>query len=130
LELSSYKFDKLVIQGNEGEVSVSSYGIHVEYANNAVINGNSVKAPDVGIFTNEIYNSSIVGNSCLIYGTGANGWGVRVNGNSSYNTINGNSLRDTGAGRSTGAWGVIFATTVTYTGGVFANVTQGFVTNV
>jgi hypothetical protein len=126
---STYTFDKLVIQGNEGDVLASSYGIHVEYANNAIINGNSVKAPDVGIFANEIYNSSVVGNTCLVFGTGVTSWGIRVNGNSAYNVINGNALRDTGNTRTTGAWGIIFASTVTNSG-VFGNVTQGFATTV
>jgi hypothetical protein len=123
------KFEKLVILGNEGEVSVSSYGIHVEYANNAVISSNNLKAPDVAIFTNEINNSSIMGNTGLLYGTGVNAWGVRLSGNCSYNSVTGNTMKDTGSGRSTGAWGVIFASTVTFSG-IFNNVTQGFITNV
>jgi hypothetical protein len=126
---STYTFDKLVIQGNEGDVLTSSYGIHVEYANYAAINGNSVKAPDVGIFTNEIYNSSIVGNSCLVFGTGVTSWGIRVSGNSAYNVISGNSIRDTGNNRTSGSYGIIFVSLVTFSS-IIGNVTQGFTTPV
>lgn len=125
---SSYPFDRLVIEGNTGEVTVASYGIHVDYANHASIVGNSVKAPDVGLYISNAKNSTVVGNSALLYGSGATSWGVRLNGDTSYTVVSANSLRDAGSGR-TSAIGIVFQSTVIYSG-AFGNITQGFGTNV
>jgi hypothetical protein len=80
----------------------------------------------VGIIATECASPAITGNSVKLTGSGANGYGIRLAGSTSYGVVSGNAIWQ--GGTHTASWGVIFASTVTYSG-IFSNVTRGFVTN-
>lgn len=124
----SHYFDGVVIQGNEGNVNFDSYGIQAEYVHNGVINSNSIKSPRIGIYCHEHQNTVISGNNILLYGSGTASYGIRMQGQSAYSVINGNTIKDSGRRRAS-AVGVAFTSTV-ISSGVYNNIIKGFETSV
>jgi hypothetical protein len=123
---ATYRFERVTVAGNAAQTNVSANGIQVDFTDGAAITGNVVTAPSVGIISTDSANPAITGNSVKLTGSGANGYGIRLSGTTSYGVVSGNAIWQ--GGTHTASWGVIFAPTVTYSG-IFSNVTRGFVTN-
>jgi hypothetical protein len=122
---SAYNFENPVINGNKTRVKISNYAIQVEQADNASITGNSCLAPSLGIFVRSNNNGAIGSNSLKINGTGTTSWAIRLDSDTSYMSVTGNSMRYSGSGHTT-VHGVSVSLTNTNYNGVFCNVGQGF----
>lgn len=111
------------ILGNNCEVKTSGYGIQLDYAESVSIIGGSITAPNFGVGLTDVANSTVSGVPVKLVGTSNAGYGIRISGNSKYNAITGNAVKNAGA-INTSSTGVKVDDTATYNG-VFGNVTQG-----
>lgn len=128
-----YRVYRPSVTGNCAQLSSSSSvstGIELMCCDGASISGNAVTSKSVGILLEDCVRAAVSGNTVELIGTsGSSGYGIRVQGTSTGNSVSGNSLIYSTTGIATTVGVSLQPTTVTYSG-IWSNVARNFDTNV